>query len=361
MKLIHMADLHLDSPFDALPDALAAQRRQEQRALLQRMAELCRQEAADAVLLAGDLLDGEHAYYETTALLREVLAGLSVPVFISPGNHDHWSPRSPWAAMELPENVHLFNTPRISCVELGDAVVWGAGFGDVNCPPLLTGFSVPEQYRDKLNLMVIHGDLSPNSRYNPITQADIAQSGLDYLALGHIHKASGLCRAGDSFYAWPGCPEGRGFDECGEKGLYVVELEKGRCALRFVPLGGRRYEILDVDVSGKNAEEALKKALPADAENNIFRLILRGEVDTSPDLAALERALSPLCFGLQLRDRTEPLRDLWAMAEEDTLKGLFLRRMRAKLEAAEEEEREKLILAARFGLAALENREEPVQ
>ena len=66
--------------------------------------------------------------------------------------------------------------------------------------------------------MALHGDaLNAGSPYNAVTREQIAASGLCYLALGHIHEKSGLQRAGETFYAWPGCPMGRGFDELGQK------------------------------------------------------------------------------------------------------------------------------------------------
>lgn len=363
IKFLHAADLHLDSPFDALPDALAAQRRSEQRGLLLRLAELCESEKPDIVLLAGDLLDSEHAYHETTELLQEVFSRIKADIFIAPGNHDYWSPRCPWSYMSLPENVHVFKSPVISPVRLHGCVVWGAGWQDKSCPGLLSGFSVPAEHASSINLMVMHGEVASQSAYNPLSEKDIAESGLDYLALGHIHRASGLKRSGDSHYAWPGCTEGRGFDECGEKGLYIGELGKGQCRLRFVPLGGRKYEVLEVNVEkSRDAAGTILGKLPEGAGRDIYRVILRGEVDAPPNLAAIEAQIAPRFFGLQLRDGTSLRRDIWAQAQEDTLKGLFLRRMKSRLDAARtEEELEKLMFAARCGLAALENREEPVR
>ena len=95
--------------------------------------------------------------------------------------------------------------------------------------------------------MVLHGDAVNNqSPYNYISKAEIAGSGLDYLALGHIHAASGLLTEGRTAYAWPGCAMGRGFDELGEKGVYLGTLDASGCKLEFCPLSGRKYEILTV-------------------------------------------------------------------------------------------------------------------
>ena len=86
--------------------------------------------------------------------------------------------------------------------------------------------------------------------YNQISESDIAKSNLDYLALGHIHTFSGVKKAGRTFYAYPGCIEGRGFDETGEKGFIAGTVYKGKCDLRFVPAGGRQYHIERIDLTG---------------------------------------------------------------------------------------------------------------
>ena len=150
--------------------------------------------------------------------------------------------------------------------------VWGAAFTDRVSGPLLRGFSAPRQ-EGRLELLCLHGEVGvPSSRYDPVSEEELAASGLDYAAFGHVHAFSGLRRAGDCFYAWPGCPEGRGFDELGDKGVLVVEAEKGNVSARFVPLCRRRYRILTVDLSGgENPAETLAAALPRDGENDICR------------------------------------------------------------------------------------------
>ena len=90
--------------------------------------------------------------------------------------------------------------------------------------------------------MCLHGEVGvPGSRYDPISEAELARSGMAYIALGHAHAFSGLRRAGDSFYAWPGCPEGRGFDETGDKGVIVADVRAGE---RLRPLRPRLHAAL---------------------------------------------------------------------------------------------------------------------
>ena len=127
--------------------------------------------------------------------------------------------------------------------------------------------------------------------------------------------------------------------------------------LRFVPLGRHRYWILPVDVTGRDAAEVIESALPAGAEGDLCRILLRGE-SSGLDCNALQRRFAGRCEYLELRDETSLPQDLWKRAEEDSLRGLFLRQLREKLESAETEaEREIIRQAARFGLAALEGRD----
>ena len=52
--------------------------------------------------------------------------------------------------------------------------------------------------------------------------------------------------------------------------------------------------------------------------------------------------------------------DLWALAGEDTLKGIFLRTLKQRFDAAQTpEEKQTIADAARLGAAAMDGREAP--
>ena len=303
LKIIHGADFHLDSPFAGLSPERAAQRRGEQRELLDRLAGLAREKQADLVLLAGDLLDSERVFRETAQALRAALAAIPCPVFIAPGNHDFYSPRSVWTSLDWPENVHIFTSDALEAVELPGCTLWGRAFSDAHqtaCP--LEGLAVPGDGR--LHIACVHGCVGTGNDYGPITPGEIAASGLDYLALGHVHQGSGLQREGGTWWAYPGCPEGRGFDETGEKGVLYVEAEPGRVTAQFVPLAKVRYEIITADITGPDgALFNILEALPGKTSDLICRLILTGEGD-APNLANLQQTLAPEFYGLTLIDRT---------------------------------------------------------
>ena len=362
LKIVHAADLHLDSAFGALGAEKARERRREGRHLVERIAELTRRRGADLLLLSGDLFDGRHVYPETLETMAETFASLPAQVFIAPGNHDPYEPGGPYTRIRWPENVHIFKSPVIEAVELPalNAVVYGAAFtAPERTDAPLAGFSAPRDGR--IHLMVLHGDVAAgDSAYGGIRKEEIAASGLAYLALGHIHLGSGLQKSGETFWAYPGCPEGRGFDETGEKGVLAGTVGAEETQLAFCPVSRRKYEICSVDLTGaEDPAETVRQALPASAAMDIVRVRLTGErPGRGIDLLRLQEKLEGLCYALELRDETCEREELWEGAGEDSLRGLFLRRMKEKLDtAATEEERRLIEEALRFGLAALAGRE----
>ena len=357
VRFLHAADLHLDSPFHGLSPAQAAQRRQEQRQMLTDMVQLANSRECDLMLLSGDLFDSDNAYPETVEALCRTLGTFRGQVFIAPGNHDCLYAGSPYFSAPWPENVHIFREGKITSVTSPALTcqVYGAGFTAPDMPPLLNGFRVEDD--EMLNLMVLHGDMeTPGSPYNPITRQQAADSGLDYLALGHIHLRQEAVRVGRTVYAWPGCPMGRGFDELGARGVYLGEVSQNGCKLEFCPLPGRRYEIVDV-AAGEDALASIQNALPENTAEDIYRIRLTG-VSGPIDLRSLYAQLEGRFYSLQLRDLTEAKTDLWRDAGQDTLKGQFLQILREKLENADEEQKKTILLAAKLGIHAMEGREE---
>ena len=129
--------------------------------------------------------------------------------------------------------------------------------------------------------------------------------------------------------------------------------------MEFVPFAKRRYEVVTVDVTGKNVREAVEEAVGENTESDLYRVILTGETgEGGVDTATLEEVLAPRFYALEIRDATRMAEDIWARAEEDSLRGMFLRELRAKWNGAKTaEEKETVTAAARFGLAALDHRD----
>ena len=358
MKFIHAADFHLDSPFSALSPEKAKERRRESRELIERLCALAEEEQADALLLAGDLVDARHVYPETAETLASAFRGISAQVFIAPGNHDPYERGCIYERVSWPENVHIFKSKVMESVELPelDTVIHGTAFTTPErWDRPLEGFVVPADGR--CHIILCHGDVTAKEcRYGAITKADIAACGARYLALGHIHGASEPQTVGNTVYAYPGVPEGRGFDETGEKGVLIGTLEDGELSLSFCPLARRRYMIVKADVTEVSALAAAQMALQG-CEKDSVRLIFTGQSREELSLSQLYEQLAGTVYALELRDETEAARDIWERRGEDSLRGIFLREMDLKLRDALPEEKQRINEALRFGLAALDGRD----
>ena len=349
LKLLHSADWHLDSSFGGFSQEQREILRREQEKIPGKVASLACREGCDAVLLAGDLFDGQPTR-DTVERVKKALADCAVPVFVSPGNHDFCAPGSPWLEEVWPENVHIFTGGLESvAVPALNLRVYGAGYRSMECPALLEGFRA--EGGEAYQVAVLHGDpTQKNAPYCPITASQVRASGLTYLALGHIHKA-GAFHAGDTLSAWPGCPMGRGWDETGDKGVCIVTLED-TAQVRAVTLDTPRFFDLTVDVDG-NAREALEAVLPGGETGDFYRITLTGYGPVEE--GALKAAFSRIPH-LQLRDETQLPRDPWADAGEDTLEGVYFRILR-QLGEENPDHGDTIRLAAEISRRLLEGRE----
>lgn len=347
MKILHAADLHLDTAFVGHSDVHAQYLKKQLLSVPEKIARLCISHRCDVLLLSGDLFDGPATQYSIHAL-KKALQQVQVPVFISPGNHDFCTPDSPYLTEIWPDNVHIFKKPQVETLALPqlNCRFYGAGFSSMDCAPLLENFHAegPELW----HIGIFHGDpLQKHSPYCPITQAQVAASGLHYLALGHIHKA-GQFTSGSTLCAWPGCPMGRGNDETGEKGVYLVTLEDA-VSIQFLPLDTPRFFDWEVEVQ-TTAAEALRSVLPPVGNQDFYRITLTGESE-----AFAIATITPEDFPhLTVRDCTVPPADLWGSIGQDNLEGVFFGLLQDALQSGEEET---VLLAAKISRRILDGRE----
>ncbi len=303
------------------------------------------------MLLAGDIFDGAYTR-EGYEAVYSALALCGVPVFIAPGNHDFYAAGSPWMQEHWSENVHIFTKGTMESVALPEQNlrVFGAAFTSMDSPDLLADFHTESS--ERFCVAVLHGDpLNASSHYNPITTNELRASGLDYVALGHIHKR-GMFHAGGTICAWSGCPMGRGFDETDECGVYVTTLGDGHDT-RFVPLNTLRFHELEIDTT-PNATEALERVLPGFGNKDFYRITLTGSSEgTITEIYDYFQHIP----NLELRDQRREKRDLWERASGDSLQGTYFSLLKEAYEAASGEAREHIRLAAEISQDLLDGRE----
>ena len=357
IRILHCADLHLDAPFSLKTPRQAERHRTELRSDLSSVTLLIRTQKIQVCLMSGDLFDRNEVTVETRRLMEKEFADCPDCRFIlAAGNHDPLTDASPYRYFQFSPNVTVLPAERtvIHLDEL-NTDVYGYSFdGKNNGENPLTSWTIEDP--ERINLLCVHADVdAPDSPYGPCSKADIGKSGFDYVALGHVHKGSGLQNENGVFWAYPGCLEGRGFDETGYKGVLIGEVEKGKADLAFERISKRRYEILRCDVTGCDREEAVARAramVREAGEDTVIRLILTGEVREGMIILP-ESLVYDGWRGdeVEIRDETVLAPDFTELEENTTLKGVFYRLMKEKIAAGEADED-----ALKYGLMALEGR-----
>lgn len=352
MKLLHSADWHLGAPLLLRNPEQADRLRRTQLEIPHRIAQICREENCQLLLLSGDLFDGDCSR-DVVQTVKQALEEVRIPVFISPGNHDCVTNQSPWKTEIWPSNIHIFFRPEITSLSLPelDCRIYGAGYQQMDCPGLLENFRA--QQEEKYAIGVLHADPTQiSSPYCPITAPQVAQSGLTYLALGHIHKG-GSFQAGDTLCAWPGCPMGRGYDEQGEKGVLLVTLDE-TAQSRFLPLDMPRFYDLQTP-AGEDPAQAVAALLPPAGSEDFYRITLTGPCEPfDPETIAAQFSHVPQ---LVLRDQTTPPVDLWGCAGADTFEGRYFRLLHDALEDADPDNQRLIRLAATISRQILDGQE----
>lgn len=306
-KILHFSDLHLDSKLSGLGPERIHVRRQEIRETFIRLTDYAVAEGVDIVLIAGDLFNSRNVSPETIELLVETMENSrQLEFFIAPGNHDPYSDRSIYHLRKWPEHVHIFTSTDIQVIELPKLKikVYGAAFVSEHCTKnLLSDFKAAAD--EFASILLIHGDLgSAGSDYNPLSKNDIAQSGFDYVALGHIHAFSGIEKAGQTFYAYPGIPEGRGFDECGKKGVIIGHVNKRDVRLHFKSTSIREYHIIELDATGLSDHAVVDRIMtnPIWNNRNMYKVILKGAPNERANFQNIHSVLEEEAFFVKISD-----------------------------------------------------------
>ncbi len=350
IKLLHCADIHLGSPLAGLPADMREERRRELRATFGRMADYASEGGFAGILICGDAFDSDRPLKKDKEYFYNIVKlHPSLDFFYLRGNHDVGQ-----SYTESLPNLKTFGT-EWSYYTYGDVVVAGIELCESN---RLSMYSTLRLNPAKTNIVMLHGQLSRGHGDEDIDISKLRCRNIDYLALGHIHsfKSGRLDERG--VYAYSGCPEGRGYDECGAKGF--VALQAGRTVYSaFVPFAARTVHDVCVDISTcadwLSAARAAKSACPPSSKDMV-RVTLKGEACFDcPSLAAdVQKELEPHYRGVSVKDETRRRIDLSALAADPTLRGRFVREV-MDAEGYTEPERRMIIDA---GLRALEGREE---
>ncbi len=357
MIFAHMADMHLDAPFVVLANKgkLAIQRRLEQRRAIKDIVEYIKENDIPYFFIAGDLYEQEYIRKETIDYVADLFNSIkNTKIFITPGNHDPYLKNSFYNNYKWPENVHIF-TEQLEVIELEEADIYGYGFNDFNMENKYPNIKVKNP--NKINILITHGDLeaSDNSQtlYNPIKLKNLKESGFDYVALGHIHKRN-IEKTTNQNIIYPGSTVSLGFDELGERGFVVGNIEKNNLEAQFIPLKIKTFEENKIDISELNSEDDLIQKLNEEKldKEKYYKIILTGNERFHIDINKIMEFVENDSI-VKLQVDTKKQYNILEIAKQDNLVGLFAKNILEKMENSNEEDKEKLLQAFEIGMEIL--------
>ena len=351
LKLIHCADVHLGSKMESkLPKQKAEERRGEVRKTFHRMVEYAKKEGVRAILLSGDVFDSDRPIKRDKEFFYDVVKGNpEIDFLYLRGNHDGKESYTE----EGIENLKTFSDEWTGYSYDG-VYICGLELAKENAMSLYTTLKLN---KDKINVVMLHGQTAATSGADKINPAKLADKNIDYLALGHIHSYSENKLDDRGRYAFSGCLEGRGFDEIGQKGFVLIEIENG-VKTTFIPFAERTIEEYEVNISGTENGYGAYQAIKAQVKfkpTDLYRLRLVGEISyESENLAEdVERLLGGECYFVSVKNDTLRKIDPAEYEGDLSLRGEFVRSVMARTDISGERKRQIVTL----GLKALSGQE----
>ncbi|RMD81802.1 MAG: DNA repair exonuclease [Candidatus Dadabacteria bacterium] len=275
---------------------------------------------ADAVLLAGDVVEDEKDFYEAYGLLEDGvrrLLGRGIAVLAVAGNHDvAVLPR-------LADSIEGFQL-------LGRRGTWETAVVRGRSGELVrvTGWSFPGASYDVSPLAaatfesgevpaigLLHCDRDGGtSPYAPVRSSELEAAPVVAWLLGHVHVPDPLSGRRPIGYLGSLCGLDPG--EAGPRGPWLVEVDSaGSVRARHLPMAPVRWELVDVDVSGLENPGDLGPALV-------------GAIDGLHERLLHQCHRRPLAVGCRFRlvGRSRLGRALSQAAQSDEIAGLIASR-----------------------------------
>lgn len=399
VRLIHTADLHLDSAFSSrFSKEEAEERRRNLLIAWNKLLQYGIERKVQAILISGDLFDSPVVSRSTMEIfLSSIRKNPEISFFYLRGNHDT---KNTFRFQDnLPKNLFLFSKEGKKYRLKEKLVLLGQEFygterrsefpeESYGTESLLELQEEPEELveeellspsssedavqsiwnlkEEDCNILMLHGALREGGfevqNEQGISLKQLSRYPIHYLALGHIHKRE-EGKYGSLNYIYSGCLQGRGFDEEGEKGFYYVEIEEETKEIKaeFVPLKEGEFRIIPLFLSEEDGtldtEEKIRESLKnegAEAKDSV-RIILKGEKRAGEErnLRYLEKQLEEEYAYIEIKEETKLKLRKEEFIHEKGLKGEFLR-MVSESESLSEEEKEKLMI---LGIGLLQGEE----
>lgn len=330
MKFIHCADLHLDSKIETLPAEKSKIRREEVLRSFERLCDYASENSITAIIIAGDMFDTARVTIRTRErVINAIKNNSSVDFLYLAGNHDEESFIS--SIESLPSNLKIFNE-EWTAFRYGNVLINGIKFSNSN---FATAYDSIKLNADDVNILVMHGqiaDYKGEEKSEVVSLPRFKDKNVDYLALGHYHEYSEGEIDARGKYVYSGCLDGRGFDELGDKGFVLIDVNDTQLNHKFIKFSSRNFSVFEYDLSGKtdwiSAKNEIISLLGAKIpSNNLVKVVLKGErsIDFDVDVEGLSYRLNEEFFFAKVYDKTQIMISEKDYALDKSVRGEFVR------------------------------------
>lgn len=373
IRLLHLADLHLGWEPKYLPNDKRKIRKNERNELLEKAVNFALEPKnnIDGVVIAGDLFE---KFDPSDSLVREVISQLSritdrgLTLITVPGNHDEYTYKNsvyrenfnkwPGRLITNPMPEHCFST------SIGDFKihVYSLAYtGGLTKPQEIQEY--PRIHEDGLHLAIFHGSLDwdgLSDRSLPLYSSKLINANYDYIALGHYHQYNTI-KIGHALAVYPGAVEFKSFNDEGTGKLTVISWDGRKLEVERVEVDIRQFEKINIDISLIQDYSSLVNICKEYGDSNkMVQLSLTGTPRFKVDVEKLLDELYRDFFYIDIKEDLQYFSEefLDRIASEPTVRGMFVKRIKTKLEGIDYEYEQKVLEQAMLkGLSALEGGE----
>ena len=358
MKIIHCSDLHLDSKMEAnLDKEKARQRKNEILLNFQNMIDFANKNQVNIIIIAGDLFDKNKVSVKAKNIVKDaIISNTNIDFVYLKGNHDEEN----FITEEIPSNLKLFNGDNWTSYRYENIVISGIEFGKKDSYEIYKSLMLNQS---DFNIVVLHGQetnyTDKKDKAEIINLRELKNKNIDYLALGHIHKYKMEKLDNRGVYCYSGCLEGRGFDECGNKGFVLLDIENNKINTEFIKNSIRNLEEIEVDISDTmtttEVETKIDEKISNISRDNLIKIVLTGKVDINSerDIDYLLKKYNDEFYFLKIYDKTTLKINYLDYENDASLKGEFIRMILN--EDLPDEEKKEIIMT---GIKALSGEDE---
>ena len=336
MKIIHAADLHLGSRLSSLPvGEIRDKRKNEILKSFRNLIDYAKDNDVHVIMLSGDVFDSNAPFKKDKEFFYKAIeANKDITFLYLRGNHD-----TEESLEKSFPNLKTFSTETWSTYDFDNISISGIELSSLNKSSLYSSLSLD---KDKFNIVMMHGDINSKGK-DYIDIKKLVKKNIDYLALGHIHQYGEYVIDSRGIAIYPGCLDGRGFDELGEKGFVVLDIKDNKLEHRFISFSSRMILEKEIDISSASslyeAQELVRKELKDISKESLIKVILNGRVNF--DISTIEKDIHDFIkdgfFYVKVESKLRFAIDINSYKNDFSLKGEFVRQVSSNTEYSEEE------------------------